>query len=122
LQKTGSNNFFTNVVSNIGDIYAGPGGLAVTNVSTRKVSYYTTTGGVAQGGPGNMFAVTSTDGAGSAQLYGLTPGRSQIYSSTNLTVTNPSWSLLPGGNKAKIVGGGGYLWAVQGVTQVSGTH
>jgi hypothetical protein len=68
-----------------------------------------------QGGPGYMFAMIDPVANNAApQLFGSVPNQSQVWKSDNITISNPSWTLV-GGAATRLVGQGGKLYATNGI-------
>jgi hypothetical protein len=105
-----NNGAFSAVGANVGDLYAGPGGLAVTDLSTHYLMWRNEQAGTWtwQGAPGYMYAVTGL--ASSPALVGLPTDRSAVIASTSLSTTFPAWTVI-GPPAGLLVGGGVFTFA-----------
>ncbi len=101
---------FSTVGANVGEMFAAPGGIAVTDLSTRWVMWRNEVAGTWtwQGAAEYMFAATGDPG--SPQLFGLLPDRSAVIESGSLAQTFPIWNLV-GPRAGLLIGGGQFLYA-----------
>lgn len=100
---------FTFAAINVGDIYAGPGGFAYTDLATHFVLWYDEKLTITwQSGPAYNVAITGTPTT--PALFGLTPDRFAIFQSTNLAQSFPPWNLV-GPAATRLIGGGPWLLA-----------